>query len=203
MRRHRIPWRGHLRMITALIILTATASLASACAGGDDSRATRGPARTTKPSAAPTTLATTGGSDPATAALAAYQRFWKVWVAANDPPNPDDPEIADVETGHQLTGTIQAIQDKRALGEVVRLPPHSRYRHNATVQIASNGTVAAVSDCAVDDSILSNAATGQIIDNQIETQMIAATMTLTPQGWKVLDTRYLKTWPGVVSCSGA
>ena len=57
--------------------------------------------------------------------LAAYQEFWQVWLQANNPPNPDYPDLPKVATGPELTTGSGRIAKKVAEGTYTRLPDGS------------------------------------------------------------------------------
>jgi hypothetical protein len=191
MRTHRRPWRAMRRLIVVLTV----AAFASACAGHSTPQA-RADSTPTKPTS--TTATTT--PDPKAAVLVAYQRFWQVWLAANNPPNPNDPRLAEVDTGAQLAGARASIRIHQLRGEKVVLPHPSRYAHPATVTVLGHGTAASVFDCSVDDSQLVLSATGRVIDASVQTQLIDADMVIQQGRWKVAATRFERTWPGVTKC---
>jgi hypothetical protein len=146
-------------------------------------------------------VSTTRPADPTSAVLAAYQQFWRVWLEANDPPNPNDPNLQKVDTGAQLAGAKATISEHLRRGQVVRLPAHSRYRHTATATLAGGTTEASVIDCAIDDSQLLDGTTGRILDGTTETQLIYADMQLLAGRWKVSGIRFMKKWQGVRRCN--
>jgi hypothetical protein len=192
MRTHRRPWRAMRRPIVVLTV----AAFASACAGHSTPQA-RADSTPTKPTS--TTATTT--PDPKAAVLVAYQRFWQVWLAANNPPNPNDPRLAEVDTGAQLAGARASIRNHQLRGEIIRLPHPSRYRHRATVSLLGSRQGAAVIDCALDDAVVLVPATGRVVDARVETQLISADMVLLAGRWKVSALRFVKTWPGATTCA--
>jgi len=196
MRARRVPWREPRWLIISMTAVLASASVASACT--DTTRSGRAPGTTTHAPATSGTAST--ASDDRAAVLAAYQRFWQVWLRANDPPNPSDPAIAEVETGAQLAGTLLAIERDRDRGERIRLPAKSQYHHTASATIDRSGMQAMVSDCAVDDSIVIQSSTGRVVDNSIETQRITATMIRIGRWWKVSSSQIVRSWPGISAC---
>jgi hypothetical protein len=193
MRQQRLPRRATRRSVVVLTITALAAAVASACA--EPTRSSTAPA--TRPAPATSRPAP---PDPTRSVLAAYQEFWRVWLEANDPPDPNDPDLAKVDTGPQLAGARATIARHRARGEVVRLPPHSAYAHHARVALFASGTRATVIDCAIDDSMLVVAATRQVLDDSIQTQLIDADLVLEAGRWKVASTRFVKTWTGGTRC---
>jgi hypothetical protein len=193
MRFERVP-RRVVRPTIILPIVVALAVTATACAGRAHDRTAPDP--TTGTTSAPTTRA----PDPTAAVLAAYQEFWRVWLEANDPPNPNDPNLEKVDTGAQLTHDRAAITRHLTSGEVIRLPAKSKYVHRAAATLLRRAENAVVLDCAIDDAIVSVAETGRVVDASVQTQLISADMVLEGGRWKVVDTRFVHVWPGVVPC---
>src|SRR5688500_8790290 len=81
---------------------------AAGCGGGGvdeagSSPTTVAPSTTTVP--APTTTVLTDEQ----AVLAAYQGYWDTWLVANDPPDPDHPDLARYATGAALARDKGAI----------------------------------------------------------------------------------------------
>jgi hypothetical protein len=189
MQTHRRPWRAMRRPIVVLTV----AALASACAGHTSPEA--GP-----PTTSTARATTTTAPDPKAAVLAAYQRFWDVWLAANNPPNPNDPRLAEVDAGAQLAGARQSIRRHQDLHQRVVLPKPTRYVHNAAVTLLNPGATATVIDCAIDDSMLVSSS-GRVLDASVQTQLIDADMVREGGRWKVSYTRFVKKWAGVGSCA--
>jgi len=139
-------------------------------------------------------------TDVEQAVLAAYQEFWRVWLRANNPPNPDYPDLARFYTASQLQGARASIAGHKARGELVVLPPNSKYSHHASAQVLGDGTKATIADCAIDDSIVEKTGTAEVINDDLVAQLVAAEMTLTESGWKVSSITFLKDWPGETEC---
>ncbi len=141
MRTHRRPWRAMRRPIVVLTV----AALASACAGHSTPQA--------HGSATSISATSTTAPDPKTAVLAAYQRFWQVWLAANNPPNPNDPRLAEVDTGAQLVGC--AVRSCGAPGSKARSfeAPASRVATDISDwQLLGQQRPPSIIDCAIDDA---------------------------------------------------
>jgi hypothetical protein len=191
MRRHRHPRRAMRRSIVVLTI----AALASACAGHSSPQA--GPDTTATGSATPATSTT--APDPKAAVLAAYQRFWQVWLAANNPPNPNDPRLAEVATGSELRTVQLSIGNKVINGTYTRLPPHARYRHEPTV-ISTRESRVVIRDCQIDDSQIVVRATGRIVNGDVVTELLTSTVVRFSGRWRVESVRETREWRGVHSC---
>lgn len=154
---------------------------------------------------------TTGSSPPETTViptdaehqvLAAYQEFWQVWLRANNPPNPDYPELANVATGAELATVKAAIAKKVADGTFTVLPPGSRYRHSPQFKGLSSAGDATVTDCAFDDAQLIRASTGEVVNGDIATQLIVGHLRNVESRWRVLDIDVQSQQAGEVPCEG-
>ncbi|MEZ5209294.1 MAG: hypothetical protein R2690_20500 [Acidimicrobiales bacterium] len=77
---------------------------------------------------APGATAGTGTSAPGTTAMAdeeaavldAVDGYWRTWLAANDPPDPDHPDLEKYATGAALERMRQSIAENKAVGYVAR-----------------------------------------------------------------------------------
>jgi len=190
MRVHHRRWRAMRRPIVVLTVVAA----ASACAGHTSptaAHATVGPA--TSVTAPPTT------ADPKSEVLAAYQRFWQVWLEANDPPNPNDPRLAEVATGGELQTIRLSIGNAAFNGTYTRLPPHSRYSHRPSVVTLSRRD-ALVMDCEIDDSRIIERSTGRVLNDDVVTEQLRSTAHLDGGVWRVSTVHQTRQWSGVRTC---
>ena len=190
MRVHHRRWRAMRRPIVVLTVVAA----ASACAGHTSptaAHATVGPA--TSVTAPPTT------ADPKSEVLAAYQRFWQVWLEANDPPNPNDPRLAEVATGGELAMMRQSIQVKLDRGLFSRKPRHSVYRHDTKIRSLTKSD-AVVSDCAVDDLEVVRQSDGAVVNAEVATETIVGYLVLQRDAWSVRDINIAAQLPGRRPC---
>lgn len=190
----------------ALAAVVTLAALASACGSTD-----HGARSTATTEFGPTTESSIGSTassgspstapDDNAAVLAAYQQFWQVWLRANNPPNPDYPDLVTVDEGSQLVGARQTISEHRAKDEVIMLPPDSHYTHQATATLDPHRSTATIVDCAIDDSLLKVIATGEVVNGDTTTQLIQAQMHLTDKRWKVTSLKFVQEWPGEAQCA--
>ena len=88
---------------TAVVVLVLAAA---GCGGGGGGEAAS-PTTTGEPSptSEPTSPSTTLTDEEAV--LAAYQGYWDTWLAANDPPNPDHPDLERYATGAALRTKVR------------------------------------------------------------------------------------------------
>jgi hypothetical protein len=177
-----------------IVVLTVTAT-AFACAGHPSTRAsdpTLAPA--TSVTSAPTTT-----QDPKAAVLAAYQRFWQVWLEANNPPNPTDPRLAEVDTGAQLERDRAEISRNRAAGITFKKATPSRADHRAFV-LRLAGASALLEDCSLDDGVVVSRSSGSVINADVITYLWRVTIVKKGGLWKVADNTRLGKWRGANNC---
>ena len=184
------------------VVLTLVVALATPACGSSRPDQASVPVDTT-PAAASTgaTSPDAATSDLSAAVLARYQEFWQVWLRANNPPNPDYPDLDRYYTGRQLDGARTTILDRQMSGQVVSLPPGSKYAHHASVTVYPNGASANVIDCAIDDSVVIVEATGAVVNSELVAQLINAEMVLIDGAWKVSAVTFVKEWPGETECA--
>ena len=192
MRSHRVPWRVARLLIIPPI--TFVLAVVPACAGHHGSAAPATSATTTS-TAAPTT----SRPDPTAAVLAAYQRFWQVWLEANDPPDPNDPALAEVASGPQLA--LEKAQIARNLQGGVAFvparPSHAQHRPSVVDLSAHRATVV---DCALDDGVVVARATNTVLNADVVTYLWRATLTNKGGRWKVTDNTREGKWSGASDC---
>ncbi len=134
--------------------------------------------------------------------MVAYQSYWSMVLRVNDPPNPADPEIPQRTTGDRLAALITLIQQNAMEGKSYRLPPDAKYEHDARV-VSVAGDRAVVSDCNVDDGLIVNTATGEVVDAQVVTLSIEARLTRENGLWKVVSIDITDQQQGVAACAGS
>jgi hypothetical protein len=186
--------------LAAVVLVVSLAALAGACGS---SERTAAPASTSGPTSDPATtpVATTPGAttDEQAAGLATYQEFWQVWLRANNPPNPDYPELAQVATGQELDTVKQAAARKLQNGTYTQLPVGSQYHHDATVHSIIQGH-AIVGDCWVDDAQIRARQDDQIVNGDVVTELLLSELDLEGGTWRVSNVREQQEWPGIQPC---
>jgi hypothetical protein len=156
---------------TAMLLIVG--ALLIGCAGGDDEAK---PTTTTRPAARTSTTVTT---DPDV--IAAYRGFWRAYLAAADPMDPADPDLARYATGASLDRLRASFSDHFAKGEVIR----------GTVDLApkiekSSGVTATLRDCYLDRTHVFDSSTGAQVDQPGDaTFEVVATLVLESGSWKV------------------
>lgn len=113
--------------------------------------------------------------------LRAYRRFWDVYLAAADPPNPEDPRLDEVALGDErrkLGGTFLAARhDKEVFRGSIDLAP-------VVVELTADS--AKLRDCYDDHILAYDARTGELKDrDDPRRHLVVVTMVLHDTRWKV------------------
>jgi len=190
------PRRRSVLGATVVVLALATAG----CGGGgvdeaDATATTVEPSTTSEPIPPPTT------PTEEQAVLAAYQGYWDTWLAANDPPNPDHPDLERYSTGVALARDREAIARHRSIQQVVRLPDRSRWGHSPSL-LSVAGDVASLDDCAIDDSLLVDAPSGRVLNDGVGTFRLRASLRRLAASWHVEVVEVIEKWNGVAGCAG-
>jgi hypothetical protein len=167
--------------------------------GGDDAEEPTGTTVSSTTAAPTTTLdEETGKVDAAKEAFLDY--YDAFFAAATEPVNPQLPELQRLMTGDQRRIVTRNLEDMRALGHATRLRPNSHRGHDPrVVRLRADGSVE-VTSCEVDDSIVYEVDTGAVINDEVVTNVISATLVNEGGQWKITFSERTKTSPGIVEC---
>lgn len=183
----------------AKMVVLACALLVTTCSS-DDSALPDPPSTATSESAG----AVTTGSDPAPAGdglVDRYRAFWDARFEANsDPVRPDLPALRELATGVQLDNVIAETQRNAEEGLAFRRPDDSVYERRVVV-VERGGGVATLQDCVTNDGIVYRVADGQVVDDEVVTRNISATMRKVDGVWKLAATSEVQEWEGVAGCA--
>ena len=189
------------------VALLAFALLSASCDGGDDGEAIGGGDQSPSTviestTAAPSETTTTAAPTPEEEVLAAYLGYWAAVDQAFGPPeaNPEAPALRQYATGEVLPGIVTSAEKLKAEGSVARLLPDGQYVHQAEV-VSLDGETATVRDCNIDDLVLEDASTGEIIDDGISTRLYVSTLVREDGQWKVAVLNQEMKWEGVAGCA--
>lgn len=168
---------------TRHLVLAILAGFAVAgCSSSASSRATSpAPTTITSPPSTATTL------DPAEqAVLAAYRRYWDMYIAVGSEMKLPDPRLAEVATGEELRQLNGAFLADKAAGQVLRgsidLAP-------AVVERATDRAL--VRDCQASQILVVDRASGRPLGPApSDTTLITATMLWEQNAWKVAGIRH-------------
>lgn len=141
--------------VRAAALGAAALVLLAACPSGEADNTKAPPSTTT------TTTTTTPVEDQV---VAAYLGFWDAVFAAGNPPDPDNPALAEFATGFQLERSRAVAAEDHAGGIGTRQgePPT---RHDPRVVRVTEGE-AVVVDCWLDTDVLYRIETGERVDDR-------------------------------------
>lgn len=132
---------------------------------------------------------------------ARYLAFWEARFAANqNPPNPDDPQLAEFATGEQLENVVAETRRRRDEGLALRRPDNSISERDVVVSEV-NGDEASLQDCSVNDGIIYRVATGEVVNDDVVTQSVSATMRRVDGEWRLERATLVQEWQGVAGCA--
>lgn len=195
-------WPESCRRTTRAVAVACAAAivLGAACGrdNGDDAAA-EAPTTTERRSTASST--TPSNADVEKLLIDRYLSFWESRQLANQaPPNPDHPSLSEYATGAQLENVISETRRRRDDGLAIRTPDNSVSRHDVRV-IESSDTEATLQDCSVNDGVIYRVATGEVVNDDVVTQSIRATMRVVDGQWKLERATLVQEWPGVAGCA--
>lgn len=209
------------RLVAAAMIVVVIVGLAS-CGGDDETiggtTTTRARAESTETSpatgrdttttASPTTsvgsppTASTAVSEPGHQAIIdAYIGYWDARFAANSgTPNPADPALRRSATGAQLEAVVAETQENLDAGRAFQARPNPADYRRVTV-VSVNGESAVVQECFVDDGLVIDRATGDVLNDTIATHSVRGELRKVDGEWRVASTSLLQRWEGVNGCA--
>lgn len=200
------PQNRWLTLGTSLVIIVL---LGAACDSGDDGAAGGAGAdadpTTTAPETTTTTLpetTTTAAPTPEEEVLAAYAGYWAAVDDVFGPPvvTPDLPALPMHATGEVLEGVITNAERTRDRNEVYRVPEDGLYSHQATVLSIEEST-AIVRDCNVDDTVVIDTVSGDVLDDAVVTKLYIAMLVEEEGQWKVASLTKESEADGVAGCA--
>lgn len=193
------------RSAAVVAVLLALALTGCQTEGGDTALPTAelGPTVPASPPTpeAPAPSPTAAAPDPAAEeVLAAYRGYWDAFLEANDPPDETSLALQTYATGEAYEAVFDATQTNRLGGRAVRLPEGSVSRREVEV-VSLEGDGASVRDCAVDDAVVVDLDSGEVLDDDVVTRLATGELVREAGGWKVSFTRVEQTWEGVAGCA--
>jgi hypothetical protein len=176
--------------------------LAVGCGGSGEPAAVGEAPTSSTASTVEETLTTVDQAQVKQAVLDAYLANWAAWDAATNPPDPEFPGLAETRTGPALQAAVDQIRAWKASGRVAYDPENSISETRAEV-LSVEGNEATVRDCSIDDGLVVIAATGEVVNDQVETALFEASMVIEDERWKVQSLKVVETWEGVAGCAKA
>lgn len=168
-------------------------ALASTTSGATTTSAVDAPTTSTSTTSTTSTTTTTIPTIPTTAVddreaeiLAVIDLYWHTGVEANDPPDADHELLTQVAAGDLLDHIRSVAVEKLAAGE------GNRYR-DGRVDVVRRAQIARLEDglaivniCLVDDTLLYDLETDEILDDELRIRWLQHAVELTGDGWRVV-----------------
>ncbi len=193
------------------IALVVVALLGASCDGDDadeavgtdigaDRPTTTVPETTT--TAPPATTTTTAAPTPEEEILAAHAGYWAAVDEAFSLPQvqPDLPALSRYATGEALERVRQSADETLQANEAYRVPEGGLYEHRAQV-VSAEGTTATVRDCNIDDTVVVDTDSGDVVDDAVSTRLYISMLMQEGGQWKVALVNRESTWDGVAGCA--
>lgn len=206
----------HRTQGTSWVLLAVLAVIAVSCTSSDEPMVAPSPEITAStPSPPPSSDVTTpepsatgsseaaAGEEPSVeeaAVLDAYLGYWAAILEANDPPDEQHPALERYATGEAFESVFEAAQTNRLAGRALRLPEDSVAEHRAGVT-SIEGDTAMVRDCAIDDGLVVDVETGDVVNDEVVTRLATGTLQRVDGRWKVATTSVEQSWQGVAGCA--
>jgi hypothetical protein len=187
--------RARMAALVAVVVVGGIA-----CGGDDDEESTGSTATST--TAAPTTTLDeeTRKEEAATRALLDYYEAYQ--QATAEPVNPQYAKLQALVTGEHRLVVTRNLEERQANGEAVRLPAGTQSSHDVrSAELQPDESVEIV-DCQVDDSIVYEVATGEVVDDDVVTKLVIGSMSFEGGNWKLAFSEISEAWPGVGTCDG-
>jgi hypothetical protein len=190
-RRERQPRRRTTTLRAATLAATVALALSAATCSDDEDAADNPTSTTTPPDSTTTTISVEEEVE------AAYLAFWDMFVRVAQAPNPDDQEIGQRASGETQGNLVDGFTTQQSLNRTSEFGPE--YRHEV-LHVDVQGDTAVVEDCAVDDSRIVDAATGETVEEDVVTELLSATLIRQGDAWLVNNSTRLDSWVGAVGC---
>lgn len=191
------------RALTGVLVAATMGAGAVGMAGcGGDSADSAAPSTTeTEVTTTESTTTSTTTVTEEEAILAANQGYWDTWILANNPPNPDHPDLARYATGAALESNRSSITENQALGRAFRARTGGQARHSTQIE-ARASEFASVVDCSIDDGVVVDVLDGSVLDDSVATWLYRTTLQRSPAGdWRVAFVNVESRWEGVAGCA--
>lgn len=120
--------------------------------------------------------------------------------ASLESPDPDDPTLAATHVDPMLTEVKNINAQWLGFGQAGRFPEGSISRTDP-LSIDIVGDQATVETCGVDDSVVYDVATGNVINDDIVTVRASSTLERDGDHWKLATRSELERWEGVAGCA--
>ena len=194
-----------LSQTTVLLVASALTVLLAASSCGSSDQITdppsNDPAGSSVEATAPTTVETR--SDVKGEVRLLLDRFWPIWLAANNPPDPKDPHLTEVLSGDALAVSISKIQERAAAGQALSLPASANFEHQLfTSTMSPDPNRFTGVECVVDDIQVIDRTSGAVVDGSTATYEILRDFVRDDLGrWTISRSRQQSRLEGVGGCA--
>lgn len=133
--------------------------------------------------------------------IAAWRGYGAALDEVNaDAPDPDHPLLAQHATGAALERVRAFAQRNRDEGIVTALPEGSISREWPEL-VSVAGQTAQVRSCEIDDRLIIETGTGEVLDDKVVTLLTEATLVVEDGRWKVSEATFIDESEGVSGCA--
>jgi hypothetical protein len=188
------------RLVGGSLAFILISLVAGACSSGHETAAE---SRSTTSGAAGVsgTPTTDDGAADRSEIEAAYRRASEAYLAASAASDPDLPALAETHADPMLAQRRDVLTARRLDGRAARMPDPSQYRIEIERFEVVDSTSARLTACVVDDAIVYEVATGNVVNDDVTTARHEAVMRLIDGTWKLVERRELEDWAGVAGCA--
>jgi hypothetical protein len=140
---------------------------------------------------------TTTTLSPEAEVEAAYLAYWNMVDRLVADPDPENPQIGEMAVDPARQRLIDSLSGFQSAGHVAR--SGDLYAHVVT-DVAVNGDTATLRDCAVDDSSLVEADSGEVVEQEVVTTSVEAVLIREGSAWLLKELNPIESWEGAVPC---
>lgn len=185
------------RLVGGIASVGLTLLVAAGACGGDDDDGSDDTTTSSSADTQPRQTTTTRFTPEEQEVIDAYLAFWEMAVRLGQDPDPDDPEIQQRASGEALGNLVDGLTTLRAAKQVTQTG--ESYAHEV-LSVEIDGDTALLEDCAVDDSQLVDAATGEPVRGDTVTELVQVTLIDRDDNWLVDGSERIDAWSGVAEC---
>lgn len=150
----------------------------------------------------PSTPAVEDGAEIEVLLASRVRAYFDARTLANAAPEPDPthPALAEAAVGAELDAVVANTHRRRDAGQAIRAGDGGL----AEIRVGSvdvGATSAAVAACAVDDGVIYEVTTGEVVDDAVVTHNYFISLELHDGVWKVARVVRVQQWEGVAGCA--
>jgi hypothetical protein len=115
-------------------------------------------------------------------------------------PNPDDPGLAEVASGRELEALVENTRTRLDAGQALR-PGDEGLGEVRVGSVEVDGATASVAACSIDDEVIFDVATGEVVNDEVVTHNYTIGLELRGDVWKVTEIVRIQQREGVGGCA--